>query len=47
MNIFQTMFVVINVSSYDAFQSLNDLENFYKTASAYDPFRGTGIGRYH
>ena len=47
MKIFQTIFVVINFSPCDAFQSLNDLENFYKTASAYDPFRATGIGRYH
>ena len=44
MNIFQKIFVVINFSPCDAFQSLNDLE---KTASSYDLFRATGIGRYH
>ena len=42
MNIFQTILVVINFSTYDAFHSLNDLENFYKTAPAFDPFGATG-----
>ena len=42
MNIFQTVLVVINFSTCDAFHSLNDLENFYKTAPVFDPFGATG-----
>ena len=42
MNTFQTILVVINFSTCDAFNSLNDLENFYKTAPVFDPFGATG-----
>ena len=42
MNTFQTILVVFNLSTCDAFNSLNDLETFYKTAPAFDPFGVTG-----
>ena len=42
MNILQIFLVLINCSTCDAFQSLDDLEKFYKTGPAFDPFGISG-----
>ena len=42
MIIFQTVLVLINCYTCDAFQSLDDLENFYKTDPVFDPFGASG-----
>ena len=42
MNILQIVLVLINCSTCDAFQSLDDLEKFYKTGPAFDPFGISG-----
>ena len=42
MIIFQTVLVLINCYTCDAFKSLDDLENFYKTDPVFDPFGASG-----
>ena len=42
MSIFQTVLVLINCFTCNAFQNLDDLEKFYKTDPVFDPFGASG-----